>query len=197
MSHDSLLLLISGPAGSGKTTLCDRLLEEFASGLQRVITTTTRLPREGEVDGVDYHFLDKAEFLHKVDAGEFYEYARVHSGYYGTQKSAIREQLNCDMDLILNIDVQGAASFRKIARSDTTLAGQLVTVFIQPASIDQIRERLLHRGKDTSDEIERRLITAEQEMTQKDFFDHVIISGTKEADYEAFRHLYLSNREGS
>ncbi|MEK9986724.1 MAG: guanylate kinase, partial [Opitutae bacterium] len=68
MSHDSLLLLISGPAGSGKTTLCDRLLEEFASGLQRVITTTTRLPREGEVDGVDYHFLDEAEFLHKVDA---------------------------------------------------------------------------------------------------------------------------------
>ena len=66
MSHDSLLLLISGPAGSGKTTLCDRLLEEFASGLQRVITTTTRLPREGEVDGVDYHFLNEAEFLHNV-----------------------------------------------------------------------------------------------------------------------------------
>jgi len=197
VARDSLLLLICGPAGSGKTTLCDRLLEEFAPALQRVITSTTRAPREGEVDGVDYHFLDEDDFLRKVQVGEFYEHARVHSGYYGTLKSAIRGQFARGTDLVLNIDVQGAASFRDIARSDAVLAARLVTVFILPANIGQIRGRLQHRGKDGEEEIQRRLVTAEQEMAHKDQFDHVILSGTKEEDYAAFRNLYLAAREAS
>ena len=194
MARSSLLLLIAGPAGSGKTTLCDRLLKEFSPGLQRVITSTTRVPREGEIDGVDYHFFNEAEFLKKVQVGEFYEYARVHSGYYGTPKTAIRDKLSQNIDLVLNVDVQGAASFRDIAQADLVFDEQLVSVFVQPASLLQIRERLEHRGKDSIEEIERRLVTAEQEVVLKDHFDHVIISGTKEEDYQAFRAIYEAER---
>lgn len=194
MARSSLLLLIAGPAGSGKTTLCDRLLKEFSPGLQRVITSTTRVPREGEIDGVDYHFFNEAEFLKKVQVGEFYEYARVHSGYYGTPKTAIRDKLSQNIDLVLNVDVQGAASFRDIAQADLVFGEQLVSVFVQPASLLQIRERLEHRGKDSIEEIERRLVTAEQEVVLKDHFDHVIISGTKEEDYQAFRAIYEAER---
>lgn len=194
MARSSLLLLIAGPAGSGKTTLCDRLLKEFSPGLQRVITSTTRVPREGEIDGVDYHFFNEAEFLKKVQVGEFYEYARVHSGYYGTPKTAIRDKLSQNIDLVLNVDVQGAASFRDIAQADLVFGEQLVSVFVQPASLLQIRDRLEHRGKDSIEEIERRLVTAEQEVVLKDHFDHVIISGTKEEDYQAFRAIYEAER---
>ena len=190
MSRSSLLLLVSGPAGTGKTTLCDRLLYDFGSRLQRVITSTTRAPREGESDGVDYHFLSEPEFQEKLAAGEFYEYAQVHSGCYGTLKSSIQGQLTEDIDLVLNIDVQGAASFREIAMVDPVLGGQLVTVFIQPISTQQIQDRLEGRGKDSPEEIGRRLITAQREMSHRAHFDHVIKSGTKEEDYQAFRAIY-------
>ena len=194
MSRSSLLLLVSGPAGTGKTTLCDRLLNDFGPRLQRVITSTTRAPREGESDGVDYHFLSEPEFQEKLAAGEFYEYAQVHSGCYGTLKSSIQGQLTEDIDLMLNIDVQGAASFREIAMVDPVLGGQLVTVFIQPISTQQIQDRLEGRGKDSSEEIGRRLITAQREMSHRDHFDHVIKSGTKEEDYQAFRAIYEAAR---
>ena len=194
MSRSSLLLLVSGPAGTGKTTLCDRLLNDFGPRLQRVITSTTRAPREGESDGVDYHFLNEPEFQEKLAAGEFYEYAQVHSGCYGTLKSSIQGQLTEDIDLMLNIDVQGAASFREIAMVDPVLGGQLVTVFIQPISTQQIQDRLEGRGKDSPEEIGRRLITAQREMSHRDHFDHVIKSGTKEEDYQAFRAIYEAAR---
>ena len=194
MSRSSLLLLVSGPAGSGKTTLCDRLLDDFGPRLQRVITSTTRAPREGEFDGVDYHFLSELEFQEKLAAGEFYEYAQVHSGCYGTLKSSIQGQLTEDIDLVLNIDVQGAASFREIAMVDPVLGSQLVTVFIHPISTQQIQDRLEGRGKDSPEEIERRLITAQREMSHRDHFDHVIKSGTKEEDYLAFRAIYEAER---
>lgn len=194
MSRSSLLLLVSGPAGTGKTTLCDRLLNDFGPRLQRVITSTTRAPREGESDGVDYHFLSEPEFQEKLAAGEFYEYAQVHSGCYGTLKSSIQGQLTEDIDLMLNIDVQGAASFREIAMVDPVLGGQLVTVFIQPISTQQIQDRLEGRGKDSPEEIGRRLITAQREMSHRDHFDHVIKSGTKEEDYQAFRAIYEAAR---
>ena len=191
MERPPLLLLISGPAGSGKTTLCDRLLEEFSPGLQRVVTATTRQPRKGEQDGVDYHFLDESDFLSKVRNNEFYEYAQVHSGYYGTLKAAIQDKLASHINLLLNIDVQGAETFRNLAKEDAQLAGQLHTLFVNPSSIDQIRERLLRRGQDSPDEIERRLVTAQKEMEHKDKFDHILHSSTKEEDYANIRNFYL------
>ena len=196
MDKSPLLLLISGPAGSGKTTLCDRLLEEFKPGLQRVITATTRPPRAGEQDGVDYHFLAENEFLEKVRNDEFYEHAQVHSGYYGTLKAEIQGKLASQINLILNIDVQGASTFRKLAQNDAILASQLRTLFVLPSSIDQIRQRLINRGKDSAEEIERRLITAEEEMKHKDFFNHILESASKEEDYQSIRDYYMKAASG-
>ena len=190
-SSRNVLLIVSGPAGSGKTTLCARLLEKFSESLQRVITSTSRQPREGEVEGRDYLFFAPREFQAMVNRGEFYEWARVHDHFYGTLKQEIREKLGRGADLLMNIDVQGAATMRLAAKSDDTLRDRITTIFIQPRSIDQIRERLLLRGEDP-ESIDRRLQTAKDEMKQWRHFDFCIHSGDREADYKEIRSIYLS-----
>jgi guanylate kinase len=190
-SRRSLLLIVSGPAGSGKTTLCDRLLAEFAPRLKRVVTATSRPPRPGEVNGVDYHFLSAEEFGKRVENGEFYEHAHVHTHSYGVLREAVLKDLE-SCDLLLNIDVQGAATFRKSARIDDRLAGRLASIFIMPASIDQIRERLVGRGSDDEAEISRRLETAKKEIGERSHYDYCIPSGSREHDYEAIRSIYLA-----
>lgn len=190
----SLLLLISGPAGSGKTTLCERLHEEFPS-VQRVVTATTRSPREGEIDGVDYFFLSAEAFESGIADGAFYEYARVHGRHYGVLKREIDHRLDAGEDLLLNIDVQGARSFREAAKQNAALAERLVTVFIT-LSLDQIRERLEGRDTDGEDEIQRRLDSARKELTEAFHFDHLITSASKDADYASLREIYLKAKQG-
>ena len=191
-ASSSLLLVIAGPAGSGKTTLCDALMEEFSAQVERLVTTTSRDPRPGEVDGTDYHFLTPEEFELKIDQGDFIEWAYVHGRYYGSQKAHILEILTSGRDILLNIDVQGAESFRKQEQENPELSGKIHTVFIKPASMEQIRERLQFRGSDDEAEIQRRLNTAAEELKVADHFDHVIISGSREDDYAAIRELYLA-----
>jgi guanylate kinase len=188
----SLLLIVSGPAGSGKTTLCDSLLAEFAPRLRRVVTATSRAPRPGEIDGVDYFFLSDEDFVARVKAGAFYEHARVHSSRYGVLRCAVLEDLAASRDLLLNIDVQGAATFRGAALVDPRMAGRIASVFIMPRSIDQIRERLQKRGSDDGAEINRRLETAKVEMGVWKSYDYTIESGSREEDYEAIRSIYLA-----
>ena len=188
-SH-TLILIICGPAGSGKTTLCDRLLEEFPDSLRRIVPTTSREPRPGEKDGVHYHFLPEAVFEEKLQAGEFIEWARVHGRYYGSQKRHLREIIASGMDILFNIDVQGAQNFKRLERETPELNGRLCRVFIKPRSMEQLRERLVGRG-DSEEEIQRRLQTAEAELQAIGDFDHVITSGTREQDYTALRELYL------
>ena len=185
------MLIISGPAGSGKTTLCDRLLEEYGDAIRRVVTTTSRDPRPGEVDGVDYHFLEKEEFERRIRSGNFIEWALVHGRYYGSERANILRMLEGGQDILLNIDVQGAETFRQKAGSSPELAGKVHTIFIKPRSLEQIRERLLHRGSDDEAEIQRRLRSAEKEIEVADHFDHVILSGSRDEDYSALRAHYL------
>jgi guanylate kinase len=192
--ENGLLLVVCGPAGSGKTTLCDRLQAEFPH-IGRVVTSTTRAPREGEREGVDYHFRTVEAFQAMIEAGEFYEWAQVHGRYYGSERAAVRGPLAAGKDLLLNIDVQGAASYRAAAAEDSWLANRLLTVFIRPTDLVQIEERLLGRGTDDENEIAKRLRTAELELPHARHFDEVIVSGTREADYAAFRALYLKGRE--
>lgn len=180
----TVLLLLAGPAGVGKSTLCDRFVNAVP-GFQRVITTTTRPPRVGEVNGRDYHFLSEKQFDEKLAAGSFLEWACVHQKFrYGTLKSAVLERLP-QTNLIMNIDVQGVRSIRAAAAQLQLLRSRLVTVFVAPDSFEVLRERLQYRGKDSEEEIMRRLRTAELELGERSTYDYVIHSGTKEQDFRA------------
>ena len=183
-SSKTVLLILAGPAGVGKSTLCDRLVAEVP-GFERVITATTRPPRVGETNGRDYHFLSEKQFDEKLAAGEFLEWACVHQKYrYGTLRSAVLDRLG-QTSLVMNIDVQGVRSVRAAAAHHALLRDRLVTVFVAPDSFDVLRERLQYRGKDSDDEIARRLRTAELELGERNSYDYVIHSGSKEQDFRA------------
>ena len=190
----AVLLIVSGPAGSGKTTLCNRLQRSLAPHLQRVITATTRPPREGEKEGVDYYFIDEDTFETRVKAGAFYEWAKVHNHRYGTLKSEIQGKLAENIDLILSIDVQGATHFREAAKADADLARRLVTIFIQPRDLEQLKGRLRQRGSDDEDEIACRLKTAEHELEEGRYFDYRIVSGSREEDFTSLRSHYAAGK---
>lgn len=190
---NGILLIVSGPAGSGKTTVCERMLAEMP-GIQRVVTSTTRPPRTGERDRFDYYFFDHATFDAKVAAGDFYEYAQVHTNRYGTLKSEIQDKLAAGTDLLLNIDVQGAATFRQAGREDPLLADKVVTVFILPPSMDELEARLRERSTDDEAEIQRRLQVASEEMQQRDLYDHRILSGSRDEDFAALQSIYRAEK---
>jgi len=185
-----VLLVLAGPAGSGKSTLCGRLVRE-GLGFTRVVTATTRPPRPGEINGVDYHFLTPAEFDAKLAAGEFLESAWVHSDpskgvdrRYGTLAAAVLEPLRRGQKLAINIDVQGVDSFRRVAATEPLLRRYMTTVFIE-VSPEIIRARLAGRGTDAEEEIARRLRTAEIELRKKPGFDYVIVSRSRDEDFQA------------
>ncbi|MDI1320404.1 MAG: guanylate kinase [bacterium] len=180
----TVLLILAGPAGVGKSTLCDRLVATVP-GFERVITATTRPPRPNEIDGRDYHFLAEAQFDTRLAANDFLEWAWVHRKYrYGTLKSAVLERLP-HTNLIANLDVQGVRSIRAEAETVPLLKARLVTIFVAPDSFDVLRERLQGRGPVSAEELERRMQSAEQEMGDRYSYDYVIHSGTKEQDFRA------------
>ena len=162
--------------------------------LWRVVTSTTRAPRGGEQDHVDYYFFDHATFEEKIADGHFYEYAHVHGNIYGTLKSEVQDKLAAGTDLLLNIDVQGAAQMRQTAQNDPLLQGQVVTVFIMPRSLEELEQRLRGRATDSEAQIERRMRVASDEMQQHQLYDHTILSGTRFEDFEALQKIYLQEK---
>lgn len=182
-SSTPLVVVISAPSGAGKTTLCDNVRAVLPS-VSRAVTCTTRKPRDGETDGVDYYYLGENEFRAKVDGGEFLENAVVHGNHYGVLKSELRAKLAEGSDVLLNIDVQGAATIRKAAAGDPVLSEALLTVFLCPASLAELEQRLRGRGTDSDEIIAKRLAIARDEMDQAEKFDHTLISQTRESDLE-------------
>lgn len=182
-----LLLVIAGPAGSGKSTLCDRLVHERPE-FARVVTTTTRPPRAGEIDGVHYHFFNPAEFRRRIAAGEFLEWAQVHGEHedrlYGTLKSSVFEPLAAGTNLVMSIDVQGVDSLRRVAPTDARLQRALATIFII-VDRERLVGRMRARAKDHEDEIARRMETAEAELREAAKFDFTIESHTRDEDFSA------------
>ncbi len=189
----ALLMIVSGPAGSGKTTLCDRMLAETPA-LQRIVTATTRPPREGEADGVDYHFLSRDAFEKGIEKGDFFEWARVHDRLYGCLKSEVRYKLSRRIDLLLNIDVQGAETFRRAVADEPALRGRVISVFVTPQSTDVIRERLQARGQDSAEEIERRIATARGEIERWVDYDYCIVSRDRESDFLAISSILRAEK---
>jgi guanylate kinase len=187
---NSIALVISGPAGVGKTTLCDRLLLDYETQLTRVITVTTRHPREGEVDGKDYLFISKLEFEDLIEVDAFIEYAQIHDNYYGSLKKTFLELFQKDQDVLLNIDIQGTASLKNLESSYPFLKNRVISVFVMPKSLNELRDRLKTRNLDTTEEIEKRLTTAANEIKSNGIFDYTIESSTKEKDYKRLVEIY-------
>jgi guanylate kinase len=163
------VFVITGPSGVGKGTLI-RALRERVPGLELSISATTRGPRSGEEDGVDYHFLTAKEFAARADAGEFLEHATFSGNRYGTLRSEIERVLEAGNSVVLEIEVQGARQVR------AALGDEAVLIFIAPPDPEILRERLAGRGTDSEEAIERRLETAKQELEAQQEFKHVVVN---------------------
>jgi len=179
-----VLLVLAGPAGSGKSTLCDRLVAA-GMGFTRVVTSTTRAPRPGEENGVHYHFFTPEVFDMKVKAGEFLEWAWVHGDRrYGTLAASVLGPILLGKKLVMSVDVQGVASLRAIASKNPFLQRVMATVFIV-VDHDRLLARMRERGQDDEAEIERRMETAKAELREAKKFDYVIESRTRDEDFAA------------
>src|SRR6267378_589809 len=176
-----LLVLISAPSGGGKTTISKQLLAARPQ-MTRAVTCTTRPPRSGERDGVDYYFLDAASFLKRVQAGNFLEHATVYGNSYGILKSEVLGKLRQGKDVVLSVDVQGAATIRQQASEDPELKRALISVFLTPPSLALLEVRLKKRGTDLPAAIQKRLGVARQETAQWKNFDYLLISTSIQED---------------
>lgn len=184
-----LLFLISAPSGAGKTTVCAGLLAAVPN-LRRIVTCTTRPPRPGEREGVDYRFLSAEEFTARVGRGEFLEHATVYGKSYGTLKADVRQLLAAGHDVLLNIDVQGAASVRAAAATDAVLSRALVTVFFSTATLGELEERLRGRAQDAEEVIQRRLREAAAEAARWREFDYLVVSASREDDLRRMQVIF-------
>ena len=190
----ALLFVMSAPSGAGKTTLVDRLCNEF-SRLQRAITCTTRPPRPEETNGVDYHFFTREEFERRARSGDFLEHALVHGHCYGSLHQPVVEALASGRDVLMNLDVQGAASVRAAldrARPGDPLHGTLVDIFVLPPSRAVLEGRLRKRATDTADDIARRLRGADGEMARQGEFQYRVINDRLDQAYDELRAIYLA-----
>ena len=181
------ILIVSGPSGSGKSTLLGRLLKE-ENDLYFSISSTTRAPRQGETEGVNYYFINKDEFKKGIDADEFLEWAFVHGNYYGTSLKPVLNALKEGKIAIFDIDVQGF----NIAKSK--FAQNITSVFITTASKNELKSRLQNRGTDSAQTIEKRLINAVGEMEHILEYDYFLINDDLQNCYENLRGILRSMR---
>lgn len=187
MSRESRkLIILAGPSGGGKTTFSQRLAKEFPDQLQLSISSTTRSPRPNEKEGREYFFLSTEEFKKEIQAGHFAEWAEVHGKYYGTSKTFIEQTLQKGRSVLLDIDVQGAASLRKSFPHDC------LGFFIMPPSVEELRKRLTSRGTESSEALSLRIQNAENEMKRKDEFDFLIINDHLDRAYEEIKSKILA-----
>ena len=169
--HPGKLFVFSGPSGAGKGTICKRLLEE--TDLELSVSMTTRAPREGEVDGVSYFFETKEGFEQKIAEDNFLEYAEVYGNYYGTPKGPVLDKLAKGIDVVLEIDIQGALKVKENYPDG-------VFVFILPPSLSELRKRLTGRGTETAEAIELRLGETLKELSYIDKYDYCVVNGELE-----------------
>ena len=176
-----ILFVLSGPIGAGKGTL-RRLLFQRLPGLAYSVSCTTRQPRPGETEGVEYHFVSEEAFREMIAQGRFLEWAKVHDHFYGTRASDVREVLERGLDVVLEIDVQGALQVKKAIP-------EAVTLFIDPPSVEELERRLSCRGTEAPEERRLRLMNAKAEMEQARSYDHRVVNDHLEEALEDLAHL--------
>ena len=182
-----VLFVFSGPSGVGKGTLKAKLFEEFADRIAYSVSATTRGPREGEVDGKDYFFITRQEFERRVKNNEFLEHAEFAGNCYGTPRAYVEKLLDSGMNVVLEIDVQGALQVMKSMP-------ECVSVFILPPSFEELEHRLRGRGTETEEKVRERLETAKRELPYAPQYDYQIVNGGDiEAAYQSLREVFLKN----
>ncbi len=180
------LYIVSAPSGAGKTSLLSRLVPEDNS-LSLSVSHTTRAPREGETDGVHYHFVSLEAFEDELEKGTFLESARVFDNYYGTSESGINAQLHEGQDVILEIDWQGAQQVRK-------RIPDVVSIFILPPSVEALRERLGNRAQDAEEVINRRMQQAKNELSHYPEYDYLVFNDDFETALQDLKSIFTANR---
>jgi guanylate kinase len=184
------LLVVSGPSGSGKTTLCRKLAELGEAHYS--ISCTTRAPREGEQDGRDYHFLTWETFTAKLAADEFLEHAEVHGNHYGSLKAEVLAYLEAGTDVVMDIDVQGAAQVRQCG--DPLIRRAFADVFVMPHDEAELRARLSGRGTDSEETIALRMANALEEIQQSPLYQYRLLSTTRDEDFRRFLSILTAER---
>ena len=165
--NEGLLIVISGPSGVGKGTICKELMKRYDYNVS--ISATTRSPREGEVDGVNYHFLDKKSFEEKLSNSEFLEYAQVYGNYYGTLKQSVENEIHNGKNIILEIDIQGTLQVQKVYRN-------AIYIFLLPPSINELKNRILKRGSETESSFNLRFSSVSEELKYMNSYDYAVIN---------------------
>ncbi len=181
-----LLIVISGPSGAGKGTICKRLLENNRE-LALSVSATTREPRNGEVDGVNYYFISKEEFKEKIQCDDFIEYAQVYDNYYGTPKSNVEEILESGRDVILEIDIQGALKVK-----ENTEDG--VFIFILPPSMQELKQRIIKRGSETQESLMKRFKSAYKEINFVSKYNYAVVNDEVELAVEKLESIISAEK---
>ena len=192
--RSGLILILSGPSGSGKSSIYKLAIGDLGA-IEFSVSCTTRAPRPGEVDGRDYHFITREEFDRLVSEGAFAEHAEVHGNCYGTLKSELTGRVRRGIDVLLDIDVQGAAQLRALCADSDEFCRACVFIFIMPPSFEELERRLRARATETEESILRRLANAKGEMAHASEYDHIIVNDDLARTVQEFISLIRGLRD--
>ena len=193
---NNIVFVVSAPSGAGKTTLCDKLQKEFKN-IHYAITATTREPRAGEIDGKSYYFMTREGFEKRLAEGGFIESAVVHGNLYGSPKAPVVASLEDGCDVLMNMDVQGAAAVRNLIRNappGDSLKRTLVDIFVVPPSAEVLRNRLVARGTDALEVIEKRMKQAREEISHWKEYKYMVVNDDLAEAYDNMRAIILAER---
>ena len=189
MLNSSKLIIFAAPSGAGKSSLIKKIIEISKEKIELSVSATTRAPRKGEIHGKDYFFISDNEFNELKDKDAFIECANVHGNQYGTLKSFVHEKLEEGISVILDIDVQGFAQIRETIED-------MVSIFIIPPSLDELKNRLILRGLDTNDAIEKRLLNALEELKHAESFDYIVLNDNFDNAIDQLSSIIFSDNSG-
>ena len=186
MKRKGILIILTSPSGAGKTTILEEILRRDSS-IEYSVSVTTRPMRKGEINGVNYHFVSVDEFKQMIERGVFYEWAIVHNNYYGTRKDVVENKVENGIDVLFDIDVQGALNIKKQSKD-------AVLIFIIAPSMKILEERLKNRGTDSEEVIKRRLKNAQEEMEKMPEFDYIVVNDKLEETIETVWSIIVAER---